>query len=241
MRSVITATHAPLMRSLSLLKPVVTAVLGCLFLTGCGTQKAADQALAGIAISANLTADDAEIGFLELYAHIIQGCAPDAPDSARPAPKPEDLPGGSLPGFPRSTPPGTPDANGDIPVPVDSPAEPIPDSTLPVQVKEVALNGIETCVGGEHIKRVSDAFKGTGAAGYQQMADKLTALGYPAARIYKMPEHSGFPRARLDLRFMGSRLGLEVTATGSGVVAEAFGVPEREDVNVTQVQREPNP
>jgi hypothetical protein len=36
---------------------------------------------------------------------------------------------------------------------------------------------------------------------------------------------------------MGSHLVLEVTATGSGVVAEAFGVPEGEDVNVTQVQR----
>lgn len=196
-------------------------------------------------MSASLTADDAEVRFLELSTRIAQGCTPDAPNSGSSAPKPEDLPGGSQAGSPRypagSTPPGTPDANGDIPIPVDSPAEPTPDSTLPVEVKEVALNGIETCSGGEHIRLISDAFKGTGAAGYQQMADKLTALGYPAARIYQMPEHSGAPRARLDLRIMGSRLALEVTATGSGVVVEAFGVPEREDVNVTQVQRKPNP
>ncbi|WP_158854336.1 hypothetical protein [Saccharothrix deserti] len=246
MRSVITVTHAPLMRSRSVLKPVVAAALGCLILTGCGAQKvAADQTPAGSVMSANLTADDTEVRFLELSTRIAQGCAPDAPDSGNSAPRPEDLPGGSQAGSPRypagSTPPGTPDANGDIPIPVDSPAEPTPDSTLPVEVKEVALNGIETCAGEEHIALISNAFEGTGAAGYQQMADKLTALGYPAARIYQMPEHSGSLHARLDLRTMGSRLALEVTAAGSGVVAEAFGVPEREDVNVTQVQRTPNP
>jgi hypothetical protein len=237
---VITVMHAPIMRSPSLPKPVVAAALGCLILTGCGAQKAAaDQA--GSAMSANLTADDAEVGFLELSTRIAQNCTPDPPDSASSAPRPEDLPGGSQAGSPRysagSTPPGTPDANGDIPIPVDSPAT--PESTLPVEVKEVALNGIETCSGGEHIKLVSDAFKDTGAVDYQQMVDKLTALGYPAARVHKMPEQAGSPHARLDLRTMGSRLALEITATGSGVVAEAFGVPEREDVNVTQVQRRP--
>jgi hypothetical protein len=181
------------MRFLSIPKPAMTAALGCLVLTGCGAQAAAtDQAPAGSAISANLTADDAELRFLKLSTRIAQGCTPDAPNSGSSAPKPEDLPGGSQAGSPRypagSTPPGTPNADGDIPIPVDSPAEPTPDSTLPVQVKEVALNGIETCSGEEHIKLISNAFKGTGAASYQQIADKLTTLGYPAARIYKMPE-----------------------------------------------------
>lgn len=242
MPPMIIVSHAPRMRPLSVPKPVVATALSCLILTGCGAQKAAsDQAPAGSARSANLTADDAEVSFLELSTRIAQGCTPGAPDSGSSAPKPEDLPGGSQAASPRyspgSTPPGTPDANGDIPIPVDSPAEPTPDSTLPVEVREVALNGIETCSGEEHIKLIRNALKDTGTASYQQMANKLTALGYPAARIYEMPEHSGFPRARLDLRTMGSRLALEVTATSSGVVAEAFGVPEREDVNVTQVQR----
>jgi hypothetical protein len=230
--------HAPLMRSLSVPKPVVAAALSCLILTGCGSQKAAsDQISAGGAMPANFTADDAELGFLELSTRIAQGCAPDAPNSGSSAPRPEDLPGGSQAGPRSSTPPGTPNADGDIPIPVDSPAKSTPDSTLPGEVEEVALNGIETCSGEEHIKLISNGFEGTGVASYQQLVDKLAALGYPAARIYKMPEHSGFPRARLDLRTLGSHLALEVTATGSGVVAEAFSMPEREDVNVTQVQR----
>lgn len=239
MRPMITVPHAPLMRSFSLPKPVAAAALGCLILTGCGAQKAADQALAGSAVSANLTADDAELGFMELSVRLAEGCTPDAPNSDSSAPEPEDLPGATPPAG--STPPGTPDASGDIPIPVDSPAEPTPEATVPAQVNEVALNDIETCVGGEHIKLISNAFNGAGAADYQQMADRLTALGYPATRIYKMPEHDGSPRARLDLRMMGSRLALEVTAIGSGVVVEAFGVPEREDVNVTQVQRKSIP
>lgn len=229
MRPMITVSHAPLMRSPFFPKPVLAAALGCLILASCGAQKAADQTPTGSAMSANLAADDAELGFMELSTRLAQGCSPDTPDSATP----EDLPGDSQ-GYPTSSaPPGTPDADGDIPVPVESPAE----LTLPAQVNEVALNGLDACVGGEHIKLISSAFKGTGPASYQQMADKLTALGYPATRIYNMPEPSGSPRARLDLRIMGSRLALEVTATGSGVVAEAFGVPEQEDVSVAQVQR----
>jgi len=40
---------------------------------------------------------------------------------------------------------------------------------------------------------------------------------------------------------MGSHLALEVTWTSSGVVVEAFGDPETEDVNVTEVKRKPKP
>ncbi|MEU1538779.1 hypothetical protein ABZ461_11740 [Actinacidiphila glaucinigra] len=45
--------------------------------------------------------------------------------------------------------------------------------------------------------------------------------------------------ASVDLRFMGSRLALEVTGTSSGVIVEVFGAPETEDVEVTDVRRKP--
>lgn len=73
------------------------------------------------------------------------------------------------------------------------------------------------------------------------MHKKLTDLGYPASRIHRMPDRAGAPRARLDLRFIGSHLALEVTATGSEVITEAFGVPETEDVRITDVARRPMP
>ncbi|MEV6655186.1 hypothetical protein [Streptomyces sp. NPDC051219] len=38
---------------------------------------------------------------------------------------------------------------------------------------------------------------------------------------------------------MGSHLALEITGTSSGVIVEAFGAPETEDVNVTDVKRKP--
>jgi hypothetical protein len=224
MRPMIILSDALLMRIFLVPKPVMTAVLGCLILTGCGAHATAAHAPTGGTMSADLTADEAELRFLDLATRIAQGCAPGAP-----------TPGDSQVRPRSSTPSGTPNADGDIPVPVDS--EPTPDSTLPVQVEEIALSGVEVCSGEEHVKLVGNAFKGTGAASYQRMADTLTELGYPAARIHEMPEHSGFPRVRLDLRTMGSRLALEVTATGSGVVAEAFGMSELEDVHVTEVRR----
>lgn len=54
-----------------------------------------------------------------------------------------------------------------------------------------------------------------------------------------MPSRAGAPRARLDLRFIGSNVALAVTGTSSGVTVEAFGAPETEDVEVTDVQRDP--
>jgi hypothetical protein len=248
------------MRSIPLPKPVLVAALGCMVLTGCmvlsgcGTQNAAasDQTLAGSAVSAAAPldapsiGDDPEMRFLALAVRITQGCAPDAPDASGGVPQPEDLPGWEgepTPMYgPGETPPGVPNDEGDIPVPLDDPApsKPTPDSTGPKPVKEVALTGVEKCTGSEHAKRVSEAFKNTKATtGYQAMHKKLTALDYPASRIHRMPDHAGAPRARLDLRVMGSHLALEVTGTSSGVIVEAFGAPETEDVQVTDVQRKP--
>ncbi|MFC9819420.1 hypothetical protein ACFWG6_08185 [Streptomyces erythrochromogenes] len=56
-----------------------------------------------------------------------------------------------------------------------------------------------------------------------------------------MPDHAGAPWMRIDLRTMGGHLALEVTASGSGAVAEAFGAPETEDVEVADVTRGPSP
>ncbi|MFI2369191.1 hypothetical protein [Streptomyces sp. NPDC018833] len=240
------------MRSTSLPKPVVVAALACMVLSGCGTLNAAtDQTPAGSAVSATTppgakaSDKDPEMRFLELTTRITQSCAPDAPKGSGGAPGPEDLPGWEESPTPRygpgETPPGVPTADGDIPIPLDDPApsRPTPDSTGPKPVKEVPLTGIETCSGIEHAKHVSEAFKNTKTTGYQAMHKKLTDLDYPAPRIHQIPNHAGAPRARLDLRVMGSHLALEVTGTSSGVTVEAFGAPETEDVKVTDVKRKP--
>lgn len=227
------------MRSIPLPLTVTAAALAALALTACGAPKPADITTpAGTTMSATPTDDDAELAFLKLTNRIAQGCTPDAPSTATPssgseedAPRPEDLPGGDA----QSAVTGTP-----TPPPVEEPAPPTPDGTLPVEeVNEVPLSGLESCSGQEHIKRIAAAFKNAGTTTYAQMADKLTNLGYPTARIHQMPDHSGSPRARLDLRTMGSHLAVEVTATNTTAMAEAFGVPEAEGVDVTQVQRTP--
>jgi hypothetical protein len=94
-------------------------------------------------------------------------------------------------------------------------------------------------MGEAHTKRITEAFKNADTSNYTQLTDKLTSLGYPAARIHQMPDQSGSPRARLDLRIMGSRLALEITATASTAVAEAFGAPESEGIDITQVKWKP--
>ncbi|MFH9862890.1 hypothetical protein [Streptomyces sp. NPDC017202] len=244
------------MRSISLSKPVVVAALGCMVLSGCGTQHAAtDQTPAGSAVSATTPLDaphdDAETRFLELITRITRGCAPDAPDDKGEdaVPEPEDLPGweeAPPPGHgPGETPPGVPNGDGDIPVPLPSdapePPESPPSPANPESLEEVPLTGIEKCSGGEHAQRVGEGFENTRTTGYRAMHEKLTDLDYPASRIHRMPDRAGAPRARLDLRFIGSHLALEVTATGSAVIIEAFGVPEAEDVRITDVKRRPMP
>ncbi|MET9854727.1 hypothetical protein ABZY57_17495 [Streptomyces sp. NPDC006450] len=253
------------MRSISLPKSLLVAVLGCIVLSGCGTRNATtDQALAGSGVSAASASQEAptgegdpELRFLEMMTRILPSCAQHVPADKGVAPEgvptggvppePEDLPGregGPEPEYgPGETPPGVPDADGGIPVPLPddaaSPPEPTPGFALPDPTEEVPLSAGEECFGGEHAQRISEAFKNTKTADYQTMQKKLTDLDYPAAHIHRMPDHEGAPRVRIDLRMMGSRLALEVTGTGSGVSVEAFGAFEGEGVDVADVKRKP--
>ncbi|MFF1410974.1 hypothetical protein ACFVX6_14480 [Streptomyces sp. NPDC058289] len=253
------------MRSLLLPKSLLLAVLGCVVLSGCGTRSATtDQALAGSGVQAAATVPDAaasdedqELRFMKLLTRDVPRCEQYVANDKGPLPKElpsggitpesEDLPGWE-PGAPErmdgpgETSPGAPNAGGRTPVPLpDAPAppEPDPDFTPPNPEEEVPLNAHEECFGGEEAQRVSEAFKNTKAAGYEAMHKKLTELGYPAARIHRMPDHAGAPRARVDLRMMGGRLALEVTGTGSGVTVEAFGALETEETDVAGVKRKP--
>lgn len=234
------------MPTFTLPRSAAVLAMACLALTACGGPGPVETAPAGSATSAGPADDAAELKFMELATRIAGQCAPDSPSTATPGssdvPRPEDVPGGGTPSprYPAgATPPGTPDAEGNIPVDTGDNARPTADSTQAAQVDEVPLNTLETCAGQAHAKRITDAFRDAGTSDYTQLADKLTALGYPAARIHRMPDQSGSPRARLDLRVMGGRLALEIIATRSTAVVEAFGAPEHEDVDLTQVRRKP--
>ncbi|GHH88394.1 hypothetical protein [Streptomyces capitiformicae] len=110
------------------------------------------------------------------------------------------------------------------------------DSTQPVSVEEVPLTAIEKCRGEQHAERIGEAFSGTGASDYEVLHEKLTALDYPAARIHRMPDYAGVPRARIDLRVAdGDHLAVEVNGYNTLVTVEAFGAPE--GVSVTDVRR----
>ncbi|MFD3946200.1 hypothetical protein [Streptomyces sp. NPDC058579] len=116
-------------------------------------------------------------------------------------------------------------------------AEPSPDTTLPILVDPVPLSSEESCAAQRHQARISRAFSGTGAASYTDLRNRLMKLNYPPARMYRMPDFSGEPRVRLDLRVGAERLALEVTDLGNSVMVEAFGVPK--DVKVTEVRLVP--
>ncbi|MCD0483466.1 hypothetical protein LO771_13920 [Streptacidiphilus sp. ASG 303] len=205
-------------------------------------------------------AGDPQMRFLDLVNRTMQDCASrtlgDKGDASAPqglpvrnpgdaAPRPEDLPGWEGPQTPRygpgQTPPGTPDAHGDIavPLPADAPEPPAPTATAPRTgaLREVPLSEIEACEGTAHADRITAALRGTAVTGYDALQAELTGLDYPAERIHRMPQRLGEPRARIDLRFMGGNLALEVTATRDGAFVEPFGAPETEDVRVADVRR----
>ncbi|MFF4653702.1 hypothetical protein [Streptomyces sp. NPDC001380] len=204
-------------------------------------------------------AGDPQMRFLDLIDRTLQDCASrtlgDKGDASAPqglpvrrpgdaAPRPEDLPGWEGPQTPRfgsgQTPPGTPDAHGDIAVPLPADAPEPPASTAAVRTgapREVPLSEVEACEGTVHADRITAALRGTAVTGYEALQAKLTGLDYPAERIHRMPQRPGEPRARVDLRFMGGHLVLEVTATRDGVTVEPFGAPETGDVRVVDVQR----
>ncbi|MFD3925493.1 hypothetical protein [Streptomyces sp. NPDC058614] len=199
------------MRSIFLPKSMLAAALGgVVVLVGFGAQNAtADQT--SVSTVATTSDDDAETRFLELADLISQICAPDVSSSV--------------------------DAVASASVADTTAAEPTPDSTQPVLVDPVALTVAEECAAQRHQLRISRAFSGIDTATYAEMRDKLTTLKYPAARIHRMPDFSGEPVVRLDLRVGAEHLALEVTDINNGVMVQAFGTPE--GVSVTEVRLEP--
>jgi hypothetical protein len=113
----------------------------------------------------------------------------------------------------------------------------VADTVADTVVDPVPLTATEECAAQRHQLRISKAFSGTDTATYDELQAKLTSLKYPAARIHRMPDFSGEPVARLDLRVGAEHLALEVTDINNGVMVEAFGAPE--GVSVTEVRLEP--
>lgn len=210
MWAVISSLQGTDMRSTFLPKSLLAAALaGVIVLAGFGAQNAtADQTSAVSAVAAG--DEDAEARFLELADLIAQSCAPDLSSGL--------------------------DAVS-APVPATTAAEPTPDSTLPVLVDPVQLTTEEECAAQRHRLRISGALSGTPTTTYEEIQKKLTDLKYPTARIHRMPDFSGEPVARLDLRVGAEHVALEITDIGNGVMVRAFGAPE--GVDVTEVRLDP--
>ncbi|NEB96558.1 hypothetical protein [Streptomyces anulatus] len=232
------------MPSMRFTASVVLAAAGSLALTACGTQTASSTSSASVGshVSASPDRQPTEKQFLDLLNEFARQCSPDASGRSGAAPDPETQPGGIPSGAaPRTDKPaGTPDANGDIPVPVDESGE-TPDKPMrsgPPQ--EVELGGIEKCAGAKHAERLTTEAAGKPHTAYSALEQTIAAAGYRTDRIHKMPDLGGDPRARVDLRFMGSVLAVDVIGTGTGVIAEPFGASEDESVSVTEVRRKPN-
>ncbi|MCT4356509.1 hypothetical protein M5362_25600 [Streptomyces sp. Je 1-79] len=198
------------MRSSLFPKSLLSAALGgVVVLAGFGAQ----NATAGQTSMVNAAAaiDTAEARFLEMADLFSQSCAPDVS--------------------------GGVDGVASTSVAAAAAAEPSPDSTLPILVDPVPLTSTEECLAQRHRLRISKAFSGTDTATYEQLRSKLAGLNYPAARIHRMPDFSGEPVARLDLRVGAEHVALEITDIDTGVMVEAFGAPE--DVSVTEVRLQP--
>lgn len=203
--------HVTDMRSRWISNSLLAAALGGIVLVGFGAPNASAAQSATVGVAA-VSDDEAEMRFLELTELIAQSCAPDL----------------SSPGTDEVAVPSTADTAA---------TDPAPDAITPVLVDEVPLTGDEECAAEKHALRVSRAFSGTDTATYEEMRAKLTGLRYPAARIHRMPDFSGEPVARIDLRVGADHLALEVTGTYLGVMVRAFGAPE--GVDVTEVRLEP--
>ncbi|WP_282697680.1 hypothetical protein [Streptomyces sp. CC208A] len=173
---------------------------------------------------------DPELRFLALIGRVLDGCAPGGlPDPPEvPTEEPADGQTPPEPLQPTEPPRGLPEP---------PPSSPEPARTGPVD--EVPLTPLDQCTGKAHAARVQEAFAGAAPADRTALGEKLATLDYPPSRIHPMPDHEGAPRVRLDLRFMGNNLVLEVTGTRDGVLAEPFGAPETEDVKSSEVRRRP--
>ncbi|SPF06596.1 hypothetical protein [Streptomyces sp. MA5143a] len=166
----------------------------------------------GVGGAAAATAGDAETRFVELATSIRDYCTPVRPS------------GGVISG-PAAT--SSVSRSGNL------------DSTQPVSVAAVPLNAVERCAGEQHQRRLHEGFWQAGAnRSYKALRAKLIELGYPASRIHRMPDFSGSPRARVDLRVpAGDRLAVQVTGTYLGAMIETFGTPK--GVGVTEVRLKP--
>ncbi|MBX9424843.1 MULTISPECIES: hypothetical protein [Streptomyces] len=238
-------------------KIVLAAALAGMALTACGTADPSGRTTAGASavepgakpkpkptptpvrsLPSDALAEhpDPEMRFLALSSRVLDGCVPGGlpqPPSVPPedVPPPQNLPGRPMPEEP-----------GDLSVPSGAPEPPPAPEPAPTRsgpVEEVPLTAVDKCAGDAHAARVRTAFDGAGPADYPALKKKLTSLDYPPSRIHRMPDHGGAPRARIDLRFMGGNLALEVTGTPDQVLVEPFGAPETEDVRVTDVKRKP--
>lgn len=242
-------------------KTVAAAVLGALALTACGTADATGRPPAkATAVDAaapakptptptsarKLPSDaladdpDPEARFLSVLVRVMEECTPGGLPDPSEIPEEAEPPSGPMPDKPPL--PEEPPLSEEVPLPEDAPvptSSPAPARTGPVE--EVALDPLDRCAGDAHAERVRPAFAGRAPAGFEALRKGLTELDYPPSRIHRMPDHQGAPRARLDLRFMGNHLVLEITGTTDGVRVEPFGVPETEDVDVTEVRRKPSP
>ncbi|NGO80889.1 hypothetical protein G6045_35310 [Streptomyces sp. YC504] len=111
-------------------------------------------------------------------------------------------------------------------------------ATATATVVPVPLTAEEQCAAQRHQSRISRAFSGTGTPSYEALRDKLTTLRYPAARIHRMPDFSGEPVVRIDLRVGADHLAVQVTDIGNGVMVEAFGAPDGVSVTEVRVERQ---
>lgn len=232
------------MPSIRFTASIVIAAVGSLVLTACGTQAASSTSTTPVSSQASATPhrQPTEKQFLDILNKFARQCSTGSPSGSGVAPDPGTLPGG-IPGgvAPRTDKPaGSPDANDGTPIPVDESGE-MPDK--PVQTgppQEVELGEIEKCAAAKHVERLTTTAAGAPHNTYSTLQHAIIAAGYRTDRIHKMPDLGGDPRARVDLRFMGSGLAVEVVGTGTGVIAEPFGAPEDESVSVTEVRRKPN-
>ncbi len=210
---------------------------------------AADRAKGNTPADTPANTPEAEARFLDLIGRSLTACDPDAPtDKPLPTggdtptgkgavPRPEDLPGWEA-ATPRYGPDETPPP---VPLPPDAPdgtEPPGPTTPLPPSRDEVPLRAVEKCEGDFHAKRITKASRTSPPVTHTTLRRTLTSLDYPPSVIHRMPDHGGAPRVRVDLRFMGGNLVLEVTAAPGGVRVDPFGASEQEELKVTDVLRE---
>ena len=177
------------------------------------------------------THPDPAVRSMALEIRITNRCEPDTMPELPPLPATDDL--------------AEPVRPEEQPEPRDTPLQLPGDATEPPSsgpAEETALSPLGRCVGGAHVERILNAFDGAGPAEYAELRKALIALDYLPEAIHRMPDHEGRPRVRLDLRATGviDNLVVEVVSTADTVLADPFGAPVTQSVDVTRVKRKPN-